>query len=183
MLRLVLMALLVFISACDKNNSDPARQPSHEKWTEKVKLANGGFLDIKQERRHGGGEAGSFGGPLVYARIEFDYRGEHYVWESENVAPYILEIDERGRPVVAGDIGYDWAWRQRGSPCDRGVVQYSENGVWIQIPSWDLPVNNRLNIAQSKKQADAGMAMADDPRSPSTIMRYWVDKDKCTGKE
>jgi hypothetical protein len=152
---------------------------SQEKWTENVKLSNGEVLRVKREERHGSGEAGTSGGPLTYASLEFEYRGKQYKWESTNAAPFILEIDGKGRPVVAGDIGYDWAWRQRGSPCDRGVVEYSDGERWIQIPTWELPVSNRLNLADNKAKADRGLAAADDWESPTSTFNYMAYKKKC----
>lgn len=175
-MKIILVFLVViFVAACEKIQGDP----SQEKWTENVKLQNGEVLQVKREERHGQGEAGTSGGPLTYASLEFEYRGKHYRWESGNVAPYILEIDQKGRPVVVGNIGYDWAWRQRGSPCDRGVVQYFENGQWVQIPTWELHVSSRMNLAANKSKAERGIASADDFDSPTTNFNYKIYKKKC----
>jgi len=166
---------VALLSACEKIQGNP----SQEKWTENVKLANGDVLRVKREERHGQGEAGTSGGPLTYSRLEFEYKGNQYKWESGNVAPYILEIDDKGRPVVVGNIGYDWAWHQRGKPCDRGVVQYFENGEWLQIPTWELHVSSRLNLAANRAKANRGLAAADDWESPTSNFNYKIYKKKC----
>lgn len=166
---------LLLLAACEPIQGGP----SSEKWVENVKLANGEVLRVEREERHGSGEAGTSGGPLTYSRLEFDYRGKHYKWESGNVSPSILEVDGKGRPVVVGNIGYDWAWAQRGKPCDRGVVQYFDNGQWVQIPTWELHVSNRLNLADNKEKAARGLVPAEDWESPTKTFNYTIYKKKC----
>lgn len=183
MFRRAMVVLIAFIASCDRQDADPPKPANHEVWVERVKLANGEVLVVQREKRHGNGEMGSSGGPLTYARLEFDYRGSHYKWESENVAPGLLEFDEKWRPVIAGSIVYEWAWRQRGSPCDRGVVQYWEDGVWKQIPSWELPVSNRLNLAADKERGERGLSASEDIRSPSPVYLFHVFEKACRPKE
>ena len=153
---------------------------SGETWTESVKLENGEVIKVVHEEKHGQGEAGVSGGPLTYSRLEFDYRGVHYKWESNNTIPSILQIDKQGRPVIASDIGYEWAWRQRGSPCDKGVVEYFENGAWHQIPSWEIPVGNFMNLAADKEHARRGIAYGEETDRPhNSHWNFEFNEERC----
>lgn len=175
MIAAFVMSLVMMLSACEKIAGDP----SSETWMENVKLENGEVLKVKRTKKYAGGDAGTSGGPLVYSSLEFTYKSKKYFWESNNSSAYLLEIDDKGRPVVAGDIGYDWAWSQRGRPCDKGVVEYYENGKWNQIPSWEINVSTRLNLAADKLKGEKGVAIADEITPSGTHLKSQYYKSKC----
>lgn len=148
--------------------------PGGETWTEQVKLQTGETIAVEREFRYG---SGSFsGGPLRYARLEFDYRGKHYRWEEENVWPMVLQVDEGGRVVVASGIVYESAWRARGSPCDWGLLQIFEKGSWKQYPSQEIRVERASNLAGSKKNGLLGIPMS---KAAGSLSKRFGARNSC----
>lgn len=148
-------------------------------WTEQVELQTGETIAVEREFRWGGG--GSKGGPLRYARLEFDYQGKHYRWEEENVWPMVLQVDDRGRVVVGSAIFYESAWRARGKPCDKALLQVFGNGQWKQVPSWEIHVERASNLAGSKKNGLIGLSMSKAPAS--LLSEFKSRKNTCIKDE
>jgi hypothetical protein len=175
----LVLLIVIFVTACEKIQGDP----SQEKWTENVKLQNGEVLQVKREERHGQGEAGTSGGPLTYSSLEFEYRGKQYKWESGNTAPWILQVDDAGRPVVYSTIGYDWARRQRGNPCSNGVLEIHDGVSWIQYPSWELHVSSKINLAANAEKGRQGISAGDEVGPLPPNINYLASKKKCMNTE
>lgn len=152
--------------------------PGTETWVEQVKLQTGETIAVEREFRYGGG--GPKSGPLRYARLEFDYRGRHYRWEEEHVWPMVLQVDERGRVVVASGIVYESAWVARGRPCDRSLLQMFERDSWKQYPSWEIHVERASNLAGNKKNGLIGLPMS---KAPASILREFSSRTNRCLKE
>lgn len=148
--------------------------PGTETWVEQVRLQTGETIAVEREFRYGGG--GSKSGPLRYARMEFDYRGKHYRWEEEHVWPMVLQVDERGRVVVASGIVYESAWHARGKPCDWGVFQINEDGVWKQYPSAMIHVSSESNLAGNKKNGLNGVPMS---KAAGSLSKRFGARNSC----
>lgn len=147
----VLVAVAGMLAGCKQG------ERNGELWQEKVEVQTGETIIVEREHLFEGGRGG---GPLLWARMEFDYRGKHYRWAEEAVWPILLQIDEQGRPVVASAIGYEWAWHHRGKPCDFGVLQVFADGVWRQEPSWEIWVSRTSNLAMNSERAARGESMS-----------------------